>query len=117
MADFVVEHARRPAVGFRSSGRAVSLAAKRGLSAKSPGLDAGPVEMFDGSWGYWTAHGHGTEGYVLLPGRRVIQGHDWARWERGGCDIKYPTIWTSMSYSTRWKYQVDLYGNLTNHLP
>jgi hypothetical protein len=108
-----------PHIGYQSAKEVTNIALRSGMTAGDrPGMTSGPVEMVDGTWGYWTTHDDkGHDGMVLLPAGRVIQGHDWARWERGGCDIKHPTVWNSRNCWSKWKLQVDMYGHLTDRLP
>jgi len=104
-----------PRVGYLHCETAVGLAETKHLVAHTDQRFAsGPVAFPDGSWGYWTAHGPGLDGWVLLPGGRCIKGAAWAQWESGMVlDARYPTIWTNLNCHRPWAWQLNQYGHLT----
>lgn len=62
-------------VGYKSAGVAYANARRmRLVGLTGPGQVCGPVELPDGSYGYWTAHtvfDRSLEGELILPGRRI----------------------------------------------
>jgi len=85
-----------PPIGYKTRGYAIGIAKRRHLDVHSSRFTSGPVQMVDGTWGYWTAHGVGLDGRVLQLGGRCMHGADWARSERGGVlDARLPVIYMS----------------------
>jgi len=71
----------RRKIGYRSPRMAGAMAKRKNeFGLLGPGQLCGPVELPDGSFGYWTSHGaFGNEphGKVLLPYNRYIPGESW----------------------------------------
>ena len=126
--------AGRRLLGYTTAAWATGVAERANMTAEGhSGLQSGPAMMFDGSWGYWTAHDikshdssvlgndddkKGHDGIVLLPGGRALKGDEWRFWDTSaGCDLKHPTIWTSRNCRSKWKWQVSMYGGLTDRFP
>lgn len=74
-------------IGYKSAKMAEAMAGRRNeVGLEGPGQICGPVELPDGSWGYWTAHNaRGKEPYgkVLLPRGRYIEGQVWKTYADG----------------------------------
>jgi hypothetical protein len=67
--------------GYKSASRAGIAAERKGeVGLTGSGQKCGPVQLPDGSWGYWTAHSYfdsSLVGVVLLPEEKKIPGKDW----------------------------------------
>lgn len=74
-------------MGYRSAKIAEAVARRKNeVGLEGPGQLCGPVELPDGSWGYWTAHnawGNEPHGRVLLRGGKFIPGEYWRAFEAG----------------------------------
>jgi hypothetical protein len=74
-------------MGYRSARIAEAVARRKNeVGLEGPGQLCGPVELPDGSWGYWTAHdawGNEPHGRVLLRGGKFISGEHWRAFEAG----------------------------------
>ena len=68
-------------MGYKSASRAEMAAERKNMAGlMGSGQKCGPVQLPDGSWGYWTAHSvfdSSLPGEVLLPGGKRIPGKDW----------------------------------------
>ena len=68
-------------IGYKSRKIAVAMAKRRGeVGLTGPGQICGPVELSDGSFGFWTAHnfwGEEPYGKVILPRNKYISGEQW----------------------------------------
>jgi len=73
--------------GYKSAKIAEAMARRKNeVGLTGGGQLCGPVELPDGSFGYWTAHGAwGDEphGKVILPGNRYIPGEEWRAYSTG----------------------------------
>ena len=68
-------------IGYKSAKIAEAIARRKNeVGLTGPGQQCGPVELPDGSFGFWTAHdiwGEEPYGKVLLRGKRYIEGKQW----------------------------------------
>ena len=84
-------------LGYKSAKIAESAAKRKneaGLTGS--GQACGPVELPDGSWGFWTAHSvfdSSLPGVVLLPKGKFISGHNWKVYRAGFCSWKEILKW------------------------
>jgi len=73
--------------GYKSASRAGIAAERKGeVGLTGSGQKCGPVQLPDGSWGYWTAHSvfnSSFPGEVLLPGGKKIPGKDFQNYLHG----------------------------------
>lgn len=73
--------------GYKSAKMAEVMARRRNeVGLTGPGQECGPVQLPDGSWGYWTAHNvYRGEPYgkVLLPKGKFISGEQWKMYVAG----------------------------------
>jgi len=68
-------------LGYKSAKIAEAIARRKNeVGLTGPGQQCGPVELPDGSFGFWTAHdfwGEEPYGKVILPGKKYIPGEIW----------------------------------------
>jgi len=68
-------------LGYKSRKIATVATKRRGeVGLTGPGQICGPVELPDGSYGFWTAHnfwGDEPYGKVILPGKKYVPGEIW----------------------------------------
>ncbi|MGB9553136.1 MAG: hypothetical protein ACPL7L_02015 [bacterium] len=78
--------------GYKSAKIAEVMARRKNeVGLTGPGQECGPVELPDGSFGYWTAHNvwkGEPHGKVLLPRGKTILGEAWRAYVAGMCSFK-----------------------------